>query len=31
MLEGCGHIPLEEPGINQLREATLKFIEYLEQ
>lgn len=31
MLEGCGHIPLEEPGINQLREATIKFIEYLEQ
>jgi len=30
ILENCGHIPLEEPGINQLKEATIKFIEHLE-
>jgi alpha-beta hydrolase superfamily lysophospholipase len=30
-LENCGHIPLEEPGINQLREAAVKFIDTIEQ
>lgn len=29
-LQGCGHIPLEEPGITQLEKAALKFIEKLE-
>lgn len=30
-LENCGHIPLERPGIDQLRDSALKFIEKLEQ
>lgn len=25
-LENCGHIPMEEPGIEQLREAAVNFI-----
>ncbi len=25
-LENCGHIPMEEPGIDQLRDAAVKFI-----
>lgn len=29
-LQGCGHIPLEEPGITQLEKAALKFLEKLE-
>jgi alpha-beta hydrolase superfamily lysophospholipase len=30
-LENCGHIPLEEPGINQLRERAVAFIDGIEQ
>lgn len=29
-LEGCGHIPLEEPGISQMREYFLTFINNLD-
>ena len=29
-LENCGHIPMEEPGIFQLKERALKFIGRLE-
>lgn len=29
-LDGCGHIPLEEPGISQLEHAALKFLERIE-
>lgn len=29
-LENCGHIPMEEPGIFQLKDAALNFIEKLE-
>ncbi|MBL4705003.1 MAG: alpha/beta hydrolase [Flavobacteriales bacterium] len=31
MLEGAGHIPLEEPGITQLEQSARAFIEKLEQ
>ncbi len=30
-LENCGHIPLEEPGISQLREAAVKFINEIDE
>jgi alpha-beta hydrolase superfamily lysophospholipase len=30
MLENAGHIPLEEPGITQLEESALRFLENLE-
>ena len=26
MLEGCGHLPYEEPGVSQLREAVRRFL-----
>ena len=26
MLEGCGHLPYEEPGVSQLREAVERFL-----
>ncbi len=26
MLEGCGHLPYEEPGVSQLREAVDQFL-----
>jgi alpha-beta hydrolase superfamily lysophospholipase len=29
-LENCGHIPLEEPGIEQLREKAIEFIDKIE-
>ena len=29
-LEGCGHIPMEEPGINQLRNEACLFLEKIE-
>ncbi len=29
-LKGCGHIPLEEPGIDQLRDAAIQFIDMIE-
>lgn len=29
-LENCGHIPLEEPGIDQLREKAIEFIDKIE-
>jgi len=29
VLKGCGHIPMEKPGINQLREAALNFLDNL--
>jgi alpha-beta hydrolase superfamily lysophospholipase len=30
ILEGCGHIPMEEPGITQLEEAALEFLKGIE-
>jgi hypothetical protein len=27
MLEGCSHLPYEEPGVSQLREAVRRFLE----
>tara|TARA_B110000014_G_C20093942_1_gene573140 strand:- start:638 stop:1576 length:939 start_codon:yes stop_codon:yes gene_type:complete len=29
VLKGCGHIPMEKPGIDQLREAALNFLDNL--
>ena len=29
MLEGCGHLPYEEPGVSQLREAVERFLDGL--
>jgi pimeloyl-ACP methyl ester carboxylesterase len=26
MLDGCGHLPYEEPGVSQLREAVGRFL-----
>lgn len=30
-LENCGHIPIEEPGVFQLKDKAIKFIEKIEQ
>ena len=28
-LEGCGHFPIEQPGLDQLRDALLPFVQRL--